>query len=135
MRAKRIRLGPDSIRWRGACAAILAALWDVTGSTQSGMDPAVLKRLFPAATSFSPKGGDPPHVKAFVTDQRTGAQTIVGLAFWTTELEPLERGYDGPIKILVGLDTRGLITGIVVTEHHEPYGNFSIEPPQFPAQF
>jgi transcriptional regulator of nitric oxide reductase len=33
------------------------------------------------------------------------------------------------------MDTRGLITGIIVTEHHEPYGNFSIDPPQFPAQF
>jgi len=66
---------------------------------------------------------------------RLHGKTIVGLAFWTTELEPLERGYDGPIKILVGLDTRGLITGIVVAEHHEPYGNFSIEPPQFAAQF
>ena len=33
------------------------------------------------------------------------------------------------------MDTKGLITGIVVTEHHEPYGNFSIDPPQFSAQF
>ena len=24
-----------------------------------------LKQLFPAATSFSPRGGDPPHFKAF----------------------------------------------------------------------
>ena len=28
-----------------------------------------------------------------------------------------------------------MLTGIVVAEHHEPYGNFSIDPPQFPAQF
>lgn len=110
-------------------------LWVVSGATQSGIDPALLKRLFPAAAAFSSKGGDPPHVKAFATDGKTGAQTLLGLVFWTTELEPLERGYDGPIKILVGLDTRGLITGIIVTEHHEPYGNFSIDPPQFPAQF
>ena len=41
-----------------------------------------------------------------------------GLAFWTTELDPLERGYDGPIKMLVGMDP-GLLTGIIVTEHHE----------------
>lgn len=106
-----------------------------SGATQSGIDPALMKRLFPAAAAFSLKGGDPPHVKAFATDGKTGAQTLLGLAFWTTELEPLERGYDGPIKILVGMDTRGLLTGIIVTEHHEPYGNFSIDPPQFPAQF
>jgi NosR/NirI family nitrous oxide reductase transcriptional regulator len=96
---------------------------------------AQLKRLFPTATAFSPKGGDPPHFKAFVADQRSGLQTLMGLAFWTTELDPLERGYDGPIKMLVGMDTSGLLTGIIVTEHHEPYGDFSVDRAEFAAQF
>ncbi len=94
-----------------------------------------LKQLFPSAQAFSPKGGDPPHFKAFAVDPKTGAQTLLGLAFWTTELQPLERGYDGPIKILVGMDTRGVLTGVVVAEHHEPYGSFSVDVPRFPAQF
>jgi len=89
-----------------------------------------LKHLFPSATAFSPKGGDPPHFKAFGP-----GQTLLGLAFWTTELDPLERAYDGPIKILVGMDPKGILTGVVVVEHHEPYGNFSIERPEFAAQF
>jgi transcriptional regulator of nitric oxide reductase len=59
----------------------------------------------------------------------------LGYAFWTTELEPLERGYDGPIKMLVGLDTGGVLTGVVVVEHHEPYGDFSVDTPEFAAQF
>ena len=118
-----------------ACVTALLAIWIVGGEAQSGVDTALLKRLFPAATAFSPKSGDPPHVKALVSDAKSGSQAAIGLAFWTTELEPLERGYDGPIKILVGLDMKGFITGIVVAEHHEPYGNFSIEPPQFSAQF
>jgi transcriptional regulator of nitric oxide reductase len=104
---------------------------------QSAIDPkqqALLKRLFPAATAFSPKGGDPPHFKAFSTDPRSG-QTLLGLAFWTTELEPFERAYDGPIKILVGMDTKGILTGVIVTEHHEPYGDFSVDRPEFAAQF
>ena len=88
-----------------------------------------LKRLFPSATAFSPKDGSPPHFKAYVN------QTLAGYAFWTTELEPLERGYDGPIKILVGLDTKAALTGILVVEHHEPYGDFSVDPPAFAAQF
>jgi len=94
-----------------------------------------LKRLFPSATAFSPKGGDPPHFKAFVVDPRSGAQTVLGLAFWTTELDPLERAYDGPIKILVGMDTKGILAGVIVTEHHEPYGDFSVDRPEFAAQF
>ena len=88
-----------------------------------------LKQLFPNATSFSPKGGDPPHFKAM------NGQTLLGLAFWTTELQPLERAYDGPIKILVGMDTKGILTGIIVVEHHEPYGNFSVDTAGFAAQF
>lgn len=116
-------------------ATALVALWVAGGAAQSGVDPALLKRLFPAATSFSTKGGDPPHVKALVADPKNGSPIPIGLVFWTTELEPLERGYDGPIKILVGMDMNGILAGIVVAEHHEPYGNFSIDPPQFAAQF
>jgi transcriptional regulator of nitric oxide reductase len=93
-----------------------------------------LKTLFPTATSFSPKVPNPPHYKAYGTDA-AGATTLLGVAFWTTELEPLERGYDGPVKILVGLDTHGVIAGVLVVEHKEPYGYFSVEPPAFAAQF
>jgi NosR/NirI family nitrous oxide reductase transcriptional regulator len=96
---------------------------------------AQLARLFPAAASFSPKAADPPHFKAFVRDLQSGTQTLAGLAFWTTDLEPLERGYDGPIRMLVGMDPRGVLTGILVVEHHEPYGNFSVDLPEFAEQF
>ncbi|MGQ0734782.1 MAG: FMN-binding protein [Acidobacteriota bacterium] len=92
---------------------------------------AQLGLLFPSATTFSDKQSGPPHFKAYAGTP----PVLTGFAFWTTELEPLERGYDGPIKILVGMDTRGVLTGIVVAEHHEPYGNFSIDLPRFPAQF
>ncbi len=61
--------------------------------------------------------------------------TVIGYAFWTTEILPLERGYGGPIAMLVGLDTKGVVTGIVMGEHHEPYGDFSIDLPGFAAQF
>ena len=95
---------------------------------------AQLTQLFPSAKAFSPKGGDPPHFKAYAANPASGGLPI-GYAFWTTELEPLERGFDGPIKILVGMDPKGILTGIIVAEHHEPYGNFSVEPPKFAAQF
>ncbi|OFV89953.1 MAG: hypothetical protein A3H95_09715 [Acidobacteria bacterium RIFCSPLOWO2_02_FULL_64_15] len=94
---------------------------------------AQLKQLFPVATAFSAKEGDSPHFKAYVGDPAT--KTIGGYAFWTTELEPLERGYDGPIKMLVGLDLKGMLTGIIVVEHREPYGYFSVDVPQFATQF
>jgi NosR/NirI family nitrous oxide reductase transcriptional regulator len=95
---------------------------------------AQLEALFPAATEFSPKGGDPPHIKAFVADADSEKQ-LLGYAFLTTELEPLERGYDGPIRMLVGMDPTGVLAGIVVIDHNEPYGNFSVDPPEFAEQF
>ena len=131
MRADGVGPSREGTQRRLAAAALLAALWIASGAAQSGIDPALLKRLFPTAASFSPKGGDPPHIKALTAD----GKTIVGFAFWTTELEPLERGYDGPIKMIVGMDTKGVLTGIIVVEHHEPYGDFSIEPPAFATQF
>jgi NosR/NirI family nitrous oxide reductase transcriptional regulator len=94
-----------------------------------------LGHLFPPGTMFSPKEGTPQHFSAYVTDPVSGGQTLAGFAFWTTELEPLERGYEGPIKILVGMDTRGILTGVLVVEHREPYGSFSIDPPRFAVQF
>ena len=89
-----------------------------------------LKQLFPSAASFSPKEPSPPHFKALAADR-----SVIGLAFWTTELEPLERGYDGPIKMLVGMDTKGVLAGVVVSEHREPYGYFSVDRKEFAAQF
>ncbi len=108
------------------------------GRAQMASDPKLqsqLKQLFPGAVGLSPKAVDPPHVKVYNSNPLADPDAFTGLAFWTTEVEPLERGYDGPIKILVGMDTKGVITGIVVAQHHEPYGDFSIDPPQFAAQF
>ena len=94
-----------------------------------------LAYVLPEAVSFSAKEGNPPHYKAFGPAAASGEAALVGLAFWTTELDPLERGYDGPIKMLVGMDATGLITRIIVTDHREPYGYFSVETPEFSAQF
>jgi len=95
---------------------------------------AQLKRVFPNATAFSAKQTRPlPHYVAYTGNP--ASQTVAGYVFWTTELEPLERGYDGPIKMLVGLDTSAHLTGVLVTEHHEPYGYFSVDLPEFAQQF
>jgi transcriptional regulator of nitric oxide reductase len=100
-------------------------------------DPsAELKRLFPAAVSFSPLGGEPLHFKAYAADPKTTPSAKpIGVAFWTTDLVPQEHGYHGPIHILVGMDMTGVLSGVVVTYDSEPYGYFSVQPPKFAAQF
>lgn len=94
-----------------------------------------LEQLFPTAASFAPKEGNPPHYKAFGPAAEDGTAELLGYAYWTTELEPLERAYDGPIKMLVGMDPRGKLTGILVVDHREPYGYFSVDLPEFGEQF
>jgi NosR/NirI family nitrous oxide reductase transcriptional regulator len=126
-----------SVRTPLAIVALLVGVMTV-GHSQSPIDPKLhgeLKQLFPAAVSFSPKVLDPPHYKTYAANPPAGSQFIAGVAFWTTEIEPLERGYDGPIKILVGMDTKGILAGVIVVQHHEPYGDFSIATPEFAAQF
>jgi transcriptional regulator of nitric oxide reductase len=95
---------------------------------------AQLKQLFPEATSFSPRQPEPLHFNAYAGDPKQPS-SLIGVAFWTTDVTPLERGYDGPIKILVGMNVRGVLTGIVVAEHHEPFGDFSIDTGGFQVQF
>ena len=123
---------------RLAALAVGVALLSLGASGQSSNDAeltAQLKKLFPNAATFSAKTGTPAHYKAFGPAPAGKEGALLGLAYWTTELEPLERGFDGPIKMLVGLNTEGKITGVIVTDHREPYGYFSVDLPEFPKQF
>ncbi len=115
-----------------------ALLFFPMANGQSIDDPALLaqlKQLFPDAAAFAPKSGSPPHFKAFAAAASGQEPPLLGLAWWPTELEPLERGFDGPIKMLVGMDTTGVLRGIIVTDHREPYGYFSVDLPEFAQQF
>lgn len=95
-----------------------------------------LKKLFPAAAAFSPLAGEPLHFNVYGVDpQKTANAPPIGYAFWTTDLVPREGGYHGPIHLLIGMDLTGIITGVVLDYHSEPYGYFSVEPPEFVAQF
>ena len=124
----------------GAFLMLVGLGWIAAGAaTRIFTNPrpdAHLRRLFPAAAAFSALGGDPLHFTAYAADPRaTPAPRPLGFAFWTTDLVPQEHGYHGPIHILVGLDLTGTLTGVVVDYNSEPYGYFSVEPPQFAAQF
>jgi transcriptional regulator of nitric oxide reductase len=123
---------------RLATLVVGIALLSVAASGQSSNDAeltAQLKKLFPNAATFSAKTGTPAHYKAFGPAAAGKEGELLGLAYWTTELEPLERGFDGPIKMLVGMNAAGEITGVIVADHREPYGYFSVDLPDWPKQF
>jgi transcriptional regulator of nitric oxide reductase len=95
-----------------------------------------LKKLFPQAGFFTPLTGEPLHFTAYASHPHGNtAAPPLGLAFWTTDLVPNEHGYHGAIHCLVGMDMTGIITGVVVDYHSEPYGYFSVEPDAFAEQF
>lgn len=95
-----------------------------------------LRALFPKAAAFSALSGTPMHFKAYAADPKTTPNPpLLGYAFWTTDLVPNEFGYHGPIHVLVGMDLTGILTGAIVDYDSEPYGYFSVQPPEFGAQF
>ena len=95
----------------------------------------LLQAVFPNADVFATKSGDYPHHKAYKTDEETGDNTLVGFVFLTTDVEPDERAYGGPIDILVGMTTDGILTGIRLIKHREPWGPMSIERRNYAPQF
>jgi transcriptional regulator of nitric oxide reductase len=123
--------------------AALAALFCTSGAIVVAANRIVthdadpfLRRLFPSAVAFSPFAGTPLHYKAYAVDPRSNPSAPpVGYVFWTTDVVPTEYAYHGPLHILVGMDTSGVINGAILAYHSDPYGYFSVEPPQFVAQF
>lgn len=119
-----------------AIAIVLLAIGGASAQVNDAELLGQLQRLFPKAATFSAKSGSPAVYRAFGPAAEGHAEgELLGLAYWTTELEPLERGFDGPIKMLVGMNAVGEITGVIVADHREPYGYFSVDLPEWPRQF
>jgi transcriptional regulator of nitric oxide reductase len=130
-----------SILAAGPAVAVMAAPLVASGAEvalgekAAEKDAFLFSRLFRDADEFSVKLGPLPHYRAYQTDAATGRKTLLGFLFKTHEVEPDEWAYAGPIETLVGLTTAGTITEIRVLYHREPFGSFSIDPPEFKAQF
>ena len=126
----------------GGVFVILVAIGVVTLSAQAKRTftnprpQPYFKALFPNAGGFSPFSGEPLHYKVYGVDPKANPSAPpIGFIFWTTDVVPKEVGYHGPIHFLVGMDTRGVIQSVVMDYNSEPYGYFSVDPPQFVEQF
>jgi NosR/NirI family nitrous oxide reductase transcriptional regulator len=70
--------------------------------------------FFPKATRFGAPLGEPPILPAYAGD------TLAGYVYLTTDFTGAV-GYSGkPIRILVGIDPQGVLTGFKLVEHKEP---------------
>lgn len=101
------------------------------------MPTAKLKEIFPKAVAFTPRGEkDPLYFTAYAADPTKNPNAKpIGWAFWTMDLVPGELGYHGHIHMLVGMDPAGRIAGVIMDVNTEPYGDISINLPEFPHQF
>jgi len=73
-----------------------------------------IQQLFPKATRIEPKQENPPVHSVYQLDD------LLGYAFESTDYSNLQ-GFSGkPIRLLIGMDTQGVLAGVTVLEHHEP---------------
>ncbi len=72
---------------------------------------------------------------AYATDPQARGAKPIGIAFWTPDITPELLGYHGHIHMLIGMNMTGTLTGVIVDWNTEPYGDFSVEPLAFGAQF
>ncbi len=118
---------------------VLAPLALLAQSVAGFIDPmptARLQQLFPNAKAFTPRGDrDPMYFTAYAGDPKAPGARPIGWAFWTIDLVPGELGYHGHIHMLIGMNTQGRITGVIMDRNTEPYGDISINKPEFPLQF
>ena len=82
-----------------------------------------LERVMPEADRFTDRQGQPPVFEAYQIDSSTGQETLAGYVFLTSDLPPEQMGFNGPIEVLVGMDLRGALTGIVVVRYRESLQN------------
>lgn len=103
----------------GTTAALAAAIVALACGTAPAADPqvpsaAVLADAFPGAGRVEAFTGQPPAAPVYRDGQ------LAGYVFSTVSTVG-SVGYSGrPIDILVGIDTRGVVTGAYLREHNEP---------------
>jgi NosR/NirI family nitrous oxide reductase transcriptional regulator len=74
----------------------------------------VLRRFFPGADRFGAFSGKPPAASVYRGDK------VIGYFFRTKMVAPIPAYSGKPVDVLVGIDTKGHITGTKVLEQHEP---------------
>ncbi len=73
-----------------------------------------IKTFFPAADHVDDMSGTPPAAPVY------HGKTLLGYVFRTALVAPIPAYSGKPIDILIGVDTKGVITGTRVLEQHEP---------------
>ena len=101
-----------------AVLSVCVSLWTQAALAGSGLASYLPKvspvDFFPGADRFGPPQGDPPIVPVYRGDQ------LQGFVYLNSDFANAT-GYSGkPIQLLVGIDPKGVLTGLKLVEHKEP---------------
>jgi NosR/NirI family nitrous oxide reductase transcriptional regulator len=103
-----------------SAAAQAASMYDAVLSEQLLHGPdlcaqAPCQDVMPGARAFSQRKGMPAYVEAYADNQR-----VIGYVFLSTDIVDIPAYSGKPIVTLIGMDTRGIITGVRILKHSEP---------------
>lgn len=74
--------------------------------------------VMPGAGSFSNRKGKPAYVEAY--QGNSGDKKLIGYVFLSTDIVDIPAYSGKPVVTLIGMDTKGIITGAKVLRHSEP---------------
>ncbi len=101
--------------WAGAYEA---ALPDEIHSSKKLCDFAPCAAVFPGATSFSERKGQPPYVEAYADEN--GKPKLLGYVMLSTDITDIPAYSGKPVVTLIGMNTAGRFVGVKVLKHSEP---------------
>ena len=76
------------------------------------------KEVLPGADSFSERKGKPTYVEAYRNEG--GQKSLAGYVFLSTDIVDIPAYSGKPVITLIGMDTKGIITGTKILRHSEP---------------
>ncbi|HRF21322.1 MAG TPA: 4Fe-4S binding protein [Comamonas denitrificans] len=74
--------------------------------------------VFPGATHFSKRKGQPPYVEAY--DNDSAQKKLLGYVMLSTDITDTPAYSGKPVVTLIGMDTQGKYVGVKVLKHSEP---------------
>jgi NosR/NirI family transcriptional regulator, nitrous oxide reductase regulator len=100
-----------------------ASMYDSELSAEALSGPDLCARapcgdVMPAARQFSKRMGMPSYVEAYALEN--GKTRVVGYVFLSTDVVDIPAYSGKPVVTLIGMDTRGIITGVRILKHSEP---------------
>ncbi len=114
--------------WLGAAALLFAPLlWagayeaqlpDEVQTAARLCDHVPCAEVFPGATAFSERKGQPPYVEAY--GKADGQRKLLGYVMLSTDITDTPAYSGKPVVTLIGMDTSGRFVGVKVLKHSEP---------------